>query len=496
MRKVTTSLILLLILVLLPNGLLSPQAQAPRQIAFTSFPGETSGLYLMNEDGSALRRVLPEAVTAPQWSPDGSLLAFPTSEGLFVINADGSDKRQVSDAVSVDTFAWSPDGKRIAFSLNLQLGVFIVPISGGRVRQLGEGRLVAWLAKTDKILYERFRELYWKSPDGSDTEQASGEFVASNPQLSPDGNQIVGLMPAPDGNRTLILMGRVGLTLIENRQIGESLVWTSDSQQVIFSMQDDNRVFQIYSIRPANRELRQLTTGEGNKAHPTVTPDSAHVLFQTSGNSNEAGFAAAILTKQQVIEHYLSETTASSEAYSAIAYRSPGGDFLFWIIRSDGKTYIGDPTKDTLEEIAPTDTSMGERDTNGIPNALGLFARLKTDVLKYAPLLQKIVLRNGSETLKITSASLSGVLKVQVVVSRYRYDVAADTLTDTRTGDIYRAERNTFVTGEGATHKELGLRFRSDGDNEIYVMDLDGGNVRRLTSDGIPKFYPVMQPGK
>jgi TolB protein len=79
-------------------------------------------------DGSDLR-ILPirRYVEYPAWSPDGSKIAFMSQEpdaagndpnyDIFVVDADGTGLRQLTDAPGEDGFpAWSPDGTWIAFS--------------------------------------------------------------------------------------------------------------------------------------------------------------------------------------------------------------------------------------------------------------------------------------------------------------------------------------------------------------------------------------------
>ncbi|MDQ1554477.1 MAG: hypothetical protein QOK46_1555 [Microbacteriaceae bacterium] len=60
--------------------------------------------------------------SSPQFSPDGSLLAFVRTpwDGagqLFIVDAAGGEPVQLTDAnLGVGTFRWSPDGRRIAFT--------------------------------------------------------------------------------------------------------------------------------------------------------------------------------------------------------------------------------------------------------------------------------------------------------------------------------------------------------------------------------------------
>lgn len=70
-------------------------------------------LYVMNRDGSGLRRVAGDVNgEAPSWSPDGNWLAASHEGRVVVIPAAGGRPREVTTGLSP---AWSPDGAWIAF---------------------------------------------------------------------------------------------------------------------------------------------------------------------------------------------------------------------------------------------------------------------------------------------------------------------------------------------------------------------------------------------
>ena len=72
----------------------------------------------------------------PAWSPDGRRIAFRRFEesarvnsDLYVVNADGSGLRRLTrNAAKLRWFAWSPDGRTIAFLRNGE--VYIVKADG------------------------------------------------------------------------------------------------------------------------------------------------------------------------------------------------------------------------------------------------------------------------------------------------------------------------------------------------------------------------------
>ena len=106
----------------------SPAAWSPdgKKIAFEI----DAKIYVMNVDGSGVVPLTKTSLVeyAPAWSPDGQKIAFfsqpiatTTADKLFIVNADGTDRKLVTDVdpgnwdTGVYRIAWSPDGKQIAF---------------------------------------------------------------------------------------------------------------------------------------------------------------------------------------------------------------------------------------------------------------------------------------------------------------------------------------------------------------------------------------------
>ena len=85
-------------------------------------------LYVMNIDGSGLTRITAteKSESGAVWMTGGSKIAFMSADAdgkmqLWVMNADGTDRRQVSDvAKGIGGFLFSPDEKQVVLISNVK----------------------------------------------------------------------------------------------------------------------------------------------------------------------------------------------------------------------------------------------------------------------------------------------------------------------------------------------------------------------------------------
>jgi TolB protein len=73
------------------------------------------GAIYVTSGGTETRLTEDEVNSRPRFAPDGQRIAYVHNNTIWVMNADGSGKRQVSDR-SAGGPSWSPDGASIAFS--------------------------------------------------------------------------------------------------------------------------------------------------------------------------------------------------------------------------------------------------------------------------------------------------------------------------------------------------------------------------------------------
>src|SRR5205807_2193412 len=95
-----------------PTTTTTTRPAGPTAVASIDRPG----LYIVDVDGSKLRRVSTEAVFRPVWSPDGRHFAYFTSAGFRVTDMNGASHQVDGTLANGRTsVVWSPDSTRLAF---------------------------------------------------------------------------------------------------------------------------------------------------------------------------------------------------------------------------------------------------------------------------------------------------------------------------------------------------------------------------------------------
>lgn len=134
------------------------------------------------------------------WSPDGRRLAFVRSGSIYLINADGSGRRDLHTGTdSHDSSpSWSPDGKWIAYSTAVagHSSVSVIRVDGSARRLLvRRGSAPAWSPDGRVIAYRRGCGIRLVTAAGRDatrptTSNCQAMGVRGSPVWSPDGREL------------------------------------------------------------------------------------------------------------------------------------------------------------------------------------------------------------------------------------------------------------------------------------------------------------------
>jgi Tol biopolymer transport system component len=255
-RRVVAGIVGIAVFVIMAAGLLhllgskptpaDPEPIQPRdgKIAYQ----DDGRITVMEPDGSG--KVQLTSGDYPDWSPDGTKIAYVLGASLFIMNADGSDQTLVQGPINdrIDSYrhpSWSPDGTQLVFAAGLSDGrdrseLYVVGVDGSGLTEITSGPLQGWWPSWSpdgtKIAFRT--GLPWRlatmGPDGSNLTQFPGS--ADHPDWSPDGSQIIFI---DRGDVFRINSDGTGRTkLADSLEPAFFPVYSSDGTQIAFTRPD------------------------------------------------------------------------------------------------------------------------------------------------------------------------------------------------------------------------------------------------------------------
>lgn len=225
-----------------------PLATANGRIAFS----DSTGIASMNLDGSGQWGVeLQVGDTQPAWSPDGTKLAVVTHwagrEGIELLQPNGDALGMLTNDSGDAYPAWSPDGKTVAFTNGTD--VFLINANGTGRRQLtndsayGYAQRPTWSPDGSTIAYGSYRgsagqHIYAVDvATGKETALTTGSNYDTNPAWSPDGKTIA-FTSSRDGLQGIFGMNPDG-TSVRRISAGDMYVdfaaWSPDGTKIVFA---------------------------------------------------------------------------------------------------------------------------------------------------------------------------------------------------------------------------------------------------------------------
>ncbi len=240
--------------------------------------------------------------TAPEWSPDGRMLAFLSDREkdgerqVWTMMADGGEAWVVtSHKGGVSGFRWSPDGKQLLLSA---------------ADQPGKDEEDRKKVKDDTIVIDRDIKMthlwLWDIEKKSDKRLTEGNFTVSDPQWSPDGARLsYTLRPTPKADDsgmsevwTMTLASGDKQRLEDNAGSSDTARWSPDGRWIAYiGGPNPNGVSTsfLYLVSATGGTPRELTTKfDLNVGTPVWSRDGRAIYFSTNALETIEVYSAAV----------------------------------------------------------------------------------------------------------------------------------------------------------------------------------------------------------
>ena len=284
----------------------------------TTDPGAVTG----PQSPSPTPTPTPRPVTSgslPVVSPDGSRIAFTSNRtgapDLFVIDADGNNKRQLTNTPEVEgNLAWSADGK-ILFS----------------------------------VFKDEISRLYAIDPDGKNQRELA-KVPGRAPTLSPDGKRLVYMAGTWTATKLMVsaLDGSNAKQINDGSSIAWNNHWSPDGKRIAFTGRNDPKgelaVFVMNADGSSRHQVTHVPAEEGGAQWPVWSPNGRQLAIQVNSRTQENTAHIWIVDVSTGAAHklaahtaYLDETPSWFPDGKRLAFQSNRtGRMEVWVMNADG----------------------------------------------------------------------------------------------------------------------------------------------------------------
>jgi TolB protein len=226
----------------------------------------------------------------PCWSPDGKRVAFISDRdgppNLYVMDADGSGVRRLTNSPAVcymPSWARTADGERIVFGMHgARPEMASVRPDGTDLRVLGEGHDPCLSPDGKKIAYTGHVAggvtVFVMDADGGNKRQLVREanpWGAVFPSWSPDGGRVVYSGKAGDALELFVVNadGSGNHQLTNLGKVSTPAAWSPDGRWISFRHTDERywgdpeRMKKVYAEHPADKRPVWVVRPDGSGAH-------------------------------------------------------------------------------------------------------------------------------------------------------------------------------------------------------------------------------------
>jgi len=255
------------------------------RVVFSRGSGGRRDLYVVDYDGEGLLRLTAnrELNLCPDWSPDGSEIAFTSyregQQGLFSLNTTNGKVRRIIAMEGLNYGAdWHPGGKELLLALSHTGNpeIYRITPEGKIIKRLTVSKAIeispSWSPGGRDLVFTSDRtgtpQLYIIDSDGAGRRRLTFEGRYNDSAIwSPSGDQIV--YATRSGNYTQIVVmkstGEDRRVLTDRRwKNSEDPSWAADGRHIVFA----SGVFKLYVYDVVEDTFRQLTFGND----PDITP--------------------------------------------------------------------------------------------------------------------------------------------------------------------------------------------------------------------------------